>query len=63
MPDMKAIVPPETPGTTSAAPMDIPFKEITTYCLKDLFILQLVCDYEYRRKKRDILQYVEKPKK
>ena len=27
MPEIKAIVPPETPGTTSAAPIAIPFKD------------------------------------
>ena len=30
MPDMKAIVPPETPGTTSAAPMAIPLRKINS---------------------------------
>jgi hypothetical protein len=30
MPDMKAIVPPETPGTTSAAPMAIPLRKISS---------------------------------
>ena len=28
MPEIKAIVPPETPGTTSAAPIANPFKKI-----------------------------------
>lgn len=30
IPEINAIVPPETPGTTSAAPMAIPFKDIIT---------------------------------
>ena len=35
------MVPPETPGTTSAAPIAIPLREITTYSFNDLFILNL----------------------
>ena len=32
------MVPPETPGTTSAAPMAIPFKEIIKYSSGDRFM-------------------------
>ena len=30
IPEINAIVPPDTPGTTSAAPMAIPFRVIST---------------------------------
>src|SRR6056297_3328632 len=39
MPVIKAIVPPDTPGTTSAAPMPIPFREVSKY----LLILLITC--------------------
>ena len=41
IPEINAIVPPETPGTTSAAPIAIPFMEIIIYSFNDLFIFNL----------------------
>ncbi len=38
IPEIKAIVPPETPGTTSAAPIAIPLSEIIIYSFKLRFI-------------------------
>ncbi len=39
---MKAIVPPETPGTTSADPIAIPFNVKRAYCLFDLFAINML---------------------
>ena len=35
IPSIRAIVPPDTPGTTSAAPMQKPLRAIIIYVLKD----------------------------
>ena len=45
---MKAIVPPETPGTTSAAPIAIPFNERSANFSGDLFAIvsMLLIDYQ-----------------